>query len=132
MTRRRRQSVRYLLYLRSPLWRLRRRIWIIRAAGRCERCRSRRRLTIHHRTYKRLGHERRADVQVLCWDCHRRHHVEQSQHIDRRRLLDWLRPPSRARVVTPGIGRDPVRLFALVSVVALPILVALALLAAAR
>lgn len=74
MRHRRRHSLLYVIYLRSPLWRLRRRIWIVRAGGRCQRCRSRRRLTIHHRTYRRLGHERRADVTVLCWDCHRRQH----------------------------------------------------------
>ena len=67
MTRRRRRSLLYVVYLHSPLWRLRRRIWILRAGGRCQRCGSRRRLTIHHRTYQRLGHERRADVTVLCW-----------------------------------------------------------------
>jgi len=49
-------------------------MWIVRAGGRCQRCHSRRRLTIHHRTYRRLGHERRADVTVLCSDCHRRQH----------------------------------------------------------
>ena len=48
--------------------------WIVRAGGRCQRCRSRRQLTIHHRTYQRLGHERRSDVTVLCWSCHRRQH----------------------------------------------------------
>lgn len=72
--RRRRHSLLYVLYLRSPIWRLRRRLWILQAGGRCEQCRSRRRLTIHHRSYQRLGHERRADVTVLCWDCHRRQH----------------------------------------------------------
>lgn len=74
MRTRRRRSLLYAVYLRSPLWRLRRWMWIVRAGGRCQRCHSRRRLTIHHRTYRRLGHERRADVTVLCWDCHRRHH----------------------------------------------------------
>jgi hypothetical protein len=74
MTHRRRHSLLYVIYLRSPLWRLRRWMWIVRAGGRCQRCHSRRRLTIHHRTYRRLGHERRADVTVLCWDCHRRQH----------------------------------------------------------
>jgi hypothetical protein len=65
--RRRRHLLRYRLYLRSPLlWRLRRRIWIIRAGGCCRQCGSRRRLTIHHRTYARLGHERYADITVLC------------------------------------------------------------------
>jgi hypothetical protein len=39
-------------------------------------CRRRRRpLTIHHRTYLRLGHEHRSDIQVLCWRCHRRNHT---------------------------------------------------------
>lgn len=72
---RRRHSLRYELYLRSPLWRIRRRIWIAQACGRCEQCGRRwRQLTIHHLTYARLGHERRGDVCVLCWPCHRSHH----------------------------------------------------------
>ena len=77
-SRRRRHSARYELYLRSPLWRLRRRLWIIRAGGRCQDCRRwRRPLTIHHLTYRRLGHERRSDVHVLCWPCHHnRHHYK--------------------------------------------------------
>ena len=75
MSSRRRHSLLYLIYLRSPLWRIRRRVWIITAGGRCERCGRRHRLTIHHRTYRRLGHERRADVTVLCWPCHRQQHA---------------------------------------------------------
>jgi hypothetical protein len=68
-----RHSLLYAVYMRSPLWRLRRRIWILHARGRCEACGRRRRpLSIHHRTYARLGHERRNDIQVLCWPCHRR------------------------------------------------------------
>jgi 5-methylcytosine-specific restriction endonuclease McrA len=74
MTHRRRHSLLYVIYLRSPLWRLRRRLWIIQAGGRCQRCGSRRRLTIHHRSYRRLGHEHSSDVAVLCWYCHRREH----------------------------------------------------------
>ncbi len=74
--RRRRHSLGYVLYLHSPLWRLRRRLWILQAGGRCERCRSRKRLTIHHRSYRRLGHERRSDIAVLCWNCHlQQHHL---------------------------------------------------------
>jgi 5-methylcytosine-specific restriction endonuclease McrA len=77
---RRRHSLLYTIYLRSPLWRLRRRIWILLAGGRCQHCHRRRHLTIHHRTYRRLGHERRADIEVLCWRCHQRRHT----HRDRR------------------------------------------------
>jgi hypothetical protein len=74
--RRRRQSLRYGIYLRSPLWRLRRRVWILQAGGRCENCGRwwGRRLTIHRVNYKRLGHERRSDIRVLCWPCHRACH----------------------------------------------------------
>jgi len=110
MRRRRRHSLLYVIYLRSPLWRLRRRIWIARAGGRCQRCRSRRRLTIHHRTYRRLGHERRADVTVLCWDCHRRQHDPRPTSIWRRRFparIDtrarpWQNNSPSARRGTPG------------------------------
>ena len=70
----RRHSLLYILYLRSPLWRLRRRLWILRAGGRCQQCHRSGRLTIHHRSYRRLAHERRSDIEVLCWNCHQRRH----------------------------------------------------------
>jgi single-strand DNA-binding protein len=72
--RRRHHSLLYTVYLGSPLWRIRRRIWILQVGGRCQRCGSRRRLTIHHHTYRRLGNEHRHDISVLCWGCHRREH----------------------------------------------------------
>lgn len=71
-----RHSLGYELYLHSPLWRARRRLWIAQTHGRCEDCRRRRRpLTIHHTTYQRLGHERRGDIRVLCWGCHHARHA---------------------------------------------------------
>ena len=42
-----------------------------RAGGRCERCRKRRPLEVHHLTYERLGCERDEDLLVLCPPCHR-------------------------------------------------------------
>jgi 5-methylcytosine-specific restriction endonuclease McrA len=88
----RRHSVRYTLYLRSPLWRLRRRLWILQAHGRCQDCGRwcGRRLTIHHLTYRRLGRESRQDIQVLCWPCHHGRHQA---------------PPMRGRPVRPGSGK---------------------------
>jgi hypothetical protein len=72
-------SLRYALYLRSPIWRARRRFWIMQAYGRCQDCgRFRRPLTIHHLTYQRLGHEQRRDVKVLCWRCHQRRHTRRA------------------------------------------------------
>jgi hypothetical protein len=73
--RRRRRSLPYELYINSPLWQLRRRLWIHRAGGCCQRCGSPRQLTIHHQTYARLGRERREDIRVLCWSCHQREHL---------------------------------------------------------
>jgi hypothetical protein len=132
MTIHRRHSLLYVLYLHSPLWRLRRRIWIIRAGGRCQRCGSRRRLTIHHRTYQRLGHERRADVTVLCWHCHRRHHTTRRH---RRRPGRWTRiyaPTWPGRHGTPRLGpRSPSQL-ALLALIALPTLILAAALLAKR
>jgi 5-methylcytosine-specific restriction endonuclease McrA len=32
-------------------------------------------LSVHHRTYERLGAERPADLTVLCWRCHAAFHV---------------------------------------------------------
>jgi hypothetical protein len=73
-----RHSLLYGLYLRSPIWRARRWWWYVTSRRRCERCGQRVALhgrgavTVHHRTYARLGHERRSDVELLCWGCHRR------------------------------------------------------------
>ena len=130
---RRRHSLLYLAYLRSPLWRLRRRLWILRAGGRCERCRSRHRLTIHHRTYARLGHERRTDVTVLCWDCHRQHHAEHRRSLSRPDVLTgngrraWVR-----RRRTFRLGRASSRLLAVLALVVLPTLVLTATLVVQR
>ena len=85
MTRRRRHSLLYVVYLHSPLWRARRWLWILQAGGRCEDCRRRRcPLTIHHLPYKRLGHERRGDVAVLCWHCHQARHPHKRTRAARR------------------------------------------------
>lgn len=67
---RRPHSLRFHVYLRSLLWRARRQIWFLRAAGRCRQCGGRKQLTVDHLTYARLGHERACDVAVLCWRCH--------------------------------------------------------------
>jgi 5-methylcytosine-specific restriction endonuclease McrA len=129
MTLRRRHSLLYVIYLRSPLWRLRRWIWIVRAGGRCHRCHSRHQLTIHHHTYRRLGHERRADVTVLCWDCHRRQHDPRPTSSWRRgfparintRARPWQHESARARRGTSG----HLALVALIALAALVVAVTL-------
>lgn len=81
--RRKRHSLLYTLYMRSWLWRARRRIWLRQAGYRCQwpGCDATANLTIHHRTYARLGHERRGDVEVLCWVHHRQ--TDEWRHAER-------------------------------------------------
>jgi hypothetical protein len=74
-----RHSLLYELYIGSPLWRARRWWWFATSDRRCARCGrplvlhggGAATVTLHHRTYARLGRERRADVELLCWPCHR-------------------------------------------------------------
>ena len=133
MRSRRRRSLFYVVYLHSPLWRLRRRIWIVRAGSRCRRCGSRRRLTIHHRTYQRLGRERRADVTVLCWRCHRRHHPVRPRsrwrggHSARIHARAWPR-----RHDSPRTGRGSLGHLAVLALIVVPTLIAAATLLAKR
>ena len=67
----------YLLYMRSAAWHRRRNRAIKRAETRCEyvdsqgkRCWIHSCLMVHHLTYVRFGHEKQADLQVLCSDHH--------------------------------------------------------------
>jgi hypothetical protein len=93
-----RHSLFYALYLRSPIWRARRRIWILQARGRCQDCGWwwGRQLTIHHLTYQRLGYEGRQDVRVLCWPCHQvRHHQNPSGAPSKHRRDDTRGQTSR-------------------------------------
>jgi len=48
----------------------------MRAKEKCEQCGSTHRLQIHHRTYERWpGLEKPADLELLCFQCHRKTHV---------------------------------------------------------
>jgi len=128
MRRRRRHSLLYVIYLRSPLWRLRRWMWIVRAGGRCQRCHARRQLTVHHRTYRRLGNERRADVTVLCWDCHRRQHGAHPTSRWRRRRPARIHTRAQAwRHGSPRVGRGIFGRVALLALIAVAALLAIAI-----
>lgn len=47
----------------------------------CEYCGSMANLTCHHRTYETAGFERREDVRVLCWDCHKKYHRRNGEYV---------------------------------------------------
>lgn len=72
--RRRLSKLSYAEYLQTPLWQQRRERSLALARHHCQRCGSRRRLQVHHRTYDRLGEEADEDLEVLCDACHRQEH----------------------------------------------------------
>ena len=75
----------YSKCLCSKWWRKRRRQAIRDAKWRCEKCRKRGRLQVHHLSYERLGCERRADLQALCPACHEHEHADiiaMNAHLD--------------------------------------------------
>lgn len=66
----------YQDYIKSPEWeRVRKRI-LKRARGKCEKCRKRPPIQVHHLTYARLGNERDEDLLAVCGPCHQAFHPE--------------------------------------------------------
>lgn len=61
-------------YLKSKHWRKTRNNALVKAGFRCQHCRTNQHLTVHHLTYKNLGHENPSDLLVLCWNCHKKEH----------------------------------------------------------
>lgn len=61
---------RYLAYLDSPEWQAIRQKVLDRDGHKCTHCGSTKILQVHHRTYKRLFHERLSDLVTLCKKCH--------------------------------------------------------------
>jgi ssDNA-binding Zn-finger/Zn-ribbon topoisomerase 1 len=77
---RRLRDLDYRDYIKSIWWRKRRHARLQTTGGRCERCGKAVLLVdVHHMNYDRLGEERDTDLEVLCRDCHRIVHNEQSR-----------------------------------------------------
>ena len=65
----------YARYLKSAHWQRYRARRIKQARNRCQDCGGfRRKLQLHHVSYRRLGHEHDDDVLVLCGRCHQKRH----------------------------------------------------------
>ncbi len=79
--------MRYDEYLLSAHWIKTRRRAIGLAGGRCAWCPSRRRLNVHHLTYRRIGCERDDDLLVLCRCCHEKVHGLAPRKL--RQLNEW-------------------------------------------
>jgi hypothetical protein len=67
----------YPKYLRSDHWRTLSAAKVEDVGFRCERCKRRTQLEVHHMTYERLGAERLSDLRVLCRSCHEKHHASE-------------------------------------------------------
>lgn len=67
-------SPEYLAHIQSPEWRIFRLKIFVQRGRKCERCDSKERLQLHHKTYERLGHELPRDVEILCKICHDMEH----------------------------------------------------------
>lgn len=63
----------YRLYMASPEWAARRKAKLAEAGYRCERCKARDELEVHHLSYERFGNEQPHELQVLCRSCHAAH-----------------------------------------------------------
>jgi 5-methylcytosine-specific restriction protein A len=64
----------YNSYLKSDDWASKRKSILKRDNYQCQACGSRQQLQVHHRSYKRAGHELAADLTVLCRTCHMKKH----------------------------------------------------------
>ncbi len=77
----------YRDYLKSNLWKDKRRQVLTRANGKCERCKS---IIldpdVHHLTYERVGNERLDDLVVLCFPCHRNADADRDDETEERRI----------------------------------------------
>jgi hypothetical protein len=68
----------YKNYLQTDHWRELRLAKLEDSKNRCEWCKCKTRLEVHHKRYNAF-HETFADLQVLCEDCHERIHAKEKQ-----------------------------------------------------
>jgi DNA invertase Pin-like site-specific DNA recombinase len=64
----------YTEYLNSPEWKAIRKRILKRANHKCEVCKISRAYQVHHKTYKRIFHEKDSDLIAICGICHQDKH----------------------------------------------------------
>jgi len=74
---------RYLDYMKSFLWQVKRQQRLEKDNHHCRRCYSTTQLTIHHLTYDRFGNEDLDDLITLCEPCHVKEHkkLREQNHV---------------------------------------------------
>lgn len=68
------KSSEYVLYIKSTEWRSKRKEALVYYGKKCCKCNRTHDLHVHHKTYERLGNELMLDLEVLCEECHYKHH----------------------------------------------------------
>lgn len=96
----------YQAYLKSDHWKSLRAAKLHSVNDRCEKCKRRSNLQVHHLTYERRGAELLSDLAVLCERCHEKEHDLFPVYVD-----DWkpqgARPsPKPAVTLTIHMVRD--------------------------
>jgi|SRR3989344_5499483 len=69
------EELNYYKYINSDAWKEKSKKWILEIMS-CQKCGSGFKLTCHHKHYRTLGFERKKDIIVLCWNCHKKHHTD--------------------------------------------------------
>lgn len=66
----------YTTYLKSEVWKTKRKRVLERDEYTCQKCgeKDRRKLQVHHKSYTRLFKESTSDLVTLCKRCHKRWH----------------------------------------------------------
>lgn len=80
-------NMKYTTYLATDHWRELREAKLLEANYRCQKCKRKSRLQVHHVDYARLGRERLSDLMVLCESCHEKEHDLFPAYVD-----DWKQP----------------------------------------
>jgi 5-methylcytosine-specific restriction endonuclease McrA len=71
----------YKIYLNSDHWKdVRKKFWASKLPKYCGGCGSKKGLSLHHKTYKRLGSERLTDFILVCNDCHLKIHKKNNNN----------------------------------------------------
>lgn len=90
----------YKEYLKSKHWiKFRKDFlkWYVGLNGKlfCEFCKSEKKLNVHHRSYRSLGHEKKCEMVLLCEDCHYKVH----NHPKKNKLNLWRITTLTGRII---------------------------------
>ena len=64
----------YVVYLKTNDWKIKRKAKMYQARYKCEKCKSRKKLQVHHKDYKNWFDVELTDLLLLCEICHKKEH----------------------------------------------------------